>query len=697
VASAQPSPAHDLTARDLEWFAARGVTDRELLTRADIQRVTHQDAIDRCGIRYKSDHLEGIAFPNLDPQQPGRIRGWRVKRDNPEVGSDRAPIAKYVSPPERQHLYFVPGCNGALADPFRPSIIVEAATSGLAVTEAARAAGRSDPLVIATHGCWGWKGVTGKTGSPTGERVDEKGPLPDFDHVHWSGRDVVIAFDANVSTNEQVQRGQKGLAHELVRRGARVRLVTLPVEPGVNGPDDFIAKHGSQDFWRLVDAAKPFGARLRPDKAAKKEQGGEVRLDQPEPWPEPVDGPRVLDAIADTFTRYVALPDHANIALALWIVHCYAFSAFFTSPLLAITSPVKRCGKTLLLIVLGALVPRRLFASNVTPAVLFRTIEKFSPTLLIDEADTFIRDNDELRGVINSGHTRTTAVAIRAVGDDHDPRSFSTWCPKAIALIGKLPGTLADRSIEVHMRRRTAGEQVARLRQDRIEDDCRDIRRQAARWADDHASALQDADASVPPALHDRAADCWRPLLAIADCAGGRWPELARRAALALCDADDDEEITTLLLRDLRSIFSADGEPEAIFTKTLLERLVALDDRPWSEFGRSEKPLSAKKLAGLLKRYDVHPAGTIRIGGDTEKGYRREAFVDAWSRYVGTSTDLDPSHGNNFNKDGHELPFQSVTLGNGRDGSQKVTNPINTAGCYAVTDQHLREDDAGVF
>src|SRR4029453_223767 len=114
------------------------------------------------------------------------------------------------------------------------------------------------------------------------------------------------------------------------------------------------------------------------------------------------------------------------------------------------------CGKTVLLIVLGALVPRRMFAANVTPAVLFRTIEKFSPTLLIDEADTFIRDNDELRGVLNSGHTRTTATVIRAVGDDHDPRAFSTWCPKAIALIGSLPGTLSDRSIEIGMRRRMA-------------------------------------------------------------------------------------------------------------------------------------------------------------------------------------------------------------------------------------------------
>ncbi len=149
----------------------------------------------------------------------------------------------------------------------------------------------------------------------------------------------------------------------------------------------------------------------------------------------------LLDAIAATFTRYIALPTHAEHRDRALGVARLRLPGVVDSPFLAITSPVKRCGKTLLLIVLGAIVPRRLFASNVTPAVLFRTIEKYRPTLLIDEADMFIRENDELRGVLNSGHTRTTAIVIRAVGDDHDPRAFSTWCPKAVALIGRLPDT----------------------------------------------------------------------------------------------------------------------------------------------------------------------------------------------------------------------------------------------------------------
>ena len=88
-----------------------------------------------------------------------------------------------------------------------------------------------------------------------------------------------------------------------------------------------------------------------------------------------------------------------------------------------------------------------------TAAALFRAVEQFRPTLLVDEADTFLRDRDDLRGVLNSGHLRASAVVVRTVGDEHEARLFSTWAPKAVALIGTLPDTLADRSIILSMRR----------------------------------------------------------------------------------------------------------------------------------------------------------------------------------------------------------------------------------------------------
>ena len=489
--------------------------------------------------------------------------------------------------------------------------------------------------------------------------------------------------------------------------GLEVRIVALPDVPPKGDVSNYLDRHTKDELKALirscalyeptrpVGAPTPTGTAPKRDQPAKPKQGRGVQFEEPEPWPAPVDSAALLTAIVETFSRYLALPAHASTALALWVLHAYTFSAWFISPFLAITSPVKRCGKTLLLIVLGALVPRWLFASNVTPSVLFRTIEKYSPTLLIDEADTFVRDNDELRGVLNSGHTRTTAVVIRTVGEDHEPRAFSTWCPKTIALIGKLPDTLTDRAIEIRMRRRTAGEHVERLRQDRIEALCHDIRRQAVRWADDHLNTLPDSDPSVPDALNDRAADCWRPLLAIAHAVGGDWPTRAREAALALSGESDDEDVATLLLRDIQTIFAEDEDPEVLASSVLVERLIGLDTRPWAEWSKG-RPLSTAKLARMLGGYGIHPAGNIRIGTKVLKGYRRAAFVETWERYVAPPEGGDKAlQGNKANEYGVESAKPKRYIDAECSALKSVTNPMNTEQCSAVAvQQGGKGDDA---
>ncbi len=469
--------------------------------------------------------------------------------------------------------------------------------------------------------------------------------------------------------------------------GLKVKIVTLPDLPTKGDVSDWLhAGHTKAELVELVkattlyapppvDSPKP----TKKPKAEKPKQGRDVVFEDIDLWPNAVNGVALLDGLAATFSTYLALPDHASTALALWTIHAFTFDNWYASPFLAVTSPAKRCGKTLLLIVLGALVPRRLFAANVTPAVLFRTIEKYRPTLLIDEADTFIKDNDELRGVLNSGHTRTTAVCIRAVGDDHDPRAFSTWCPKAIALIGKLPGTLDDRAIEIKMRRRTAGESVARLRQDRIDVECRRLRQQAARWSDDHQDQLRDADPDVPAALHDRAGDCWRPLLAIADAAGGAWPALAREAALALSGVDEDDDIGSKLLLDIRAVFADENDPDVLGSTTIIEKLVAMEDRPWSEWSHG-RPLSPMKLAWMLKGYSVMPAGKVRVGDKTVRAYRRTSFTDAWTRYGA----LEVEQRNNPNESGPELAITRWNTDSECSTLQGGTDSMNTDECSTV-------------
>jgi putative DNA primase/helicase len=126
------------------------------------------------------------------------------------------------------------------------------------------------------------------------------------------------------------------------------------------------------------------------------------------------------------------------------------------------------------------LVRKPLASVSISSAALYRVIEKYRPTLLVDEADTFLQNNDELRGVINGGHTKTQAFVLRANREDGEIEQLSIWAPKAIALIGKLHPTLHDRSLVIKMVRRTRGESIAPLR-DTPQEDFDKVRSQIVR------------------------------------------------------------------------------------------------------------------------------------------------------------------------------------------------------------------------
>ncbi len=55
---------------------------------------------------------------------------------------------------------------------------------------------------------------------------------------------------------------------------------------------------------------------------------------------------------------------------------------------------------------------------------------------MIDEADSFLPDNEDLRNILNSGHTRATAPVIRC-DENLNVKVFSTFAPKLLAMIGK--------------------------------------------------------------------------------------------------------------------------------------------------------------------------------------------------------------------------------------------------------------------
>ena len=418
-------------------------------------------------------------------------------------------------------------------------------------------------------------------------------------------------------------------------------------------------------------------------RGAFEEAKSPLEFESIEPWQYPVDGAQLLDGLSKAFSRYLVLPQQSATALALWVLFTHLIDSAEVAPILAVVSPEKRCGKSTLLALLSRLVYRPMPASNISPAAIFRSVEAWKPTLLIDEADTFVRENEELRGIVNSGHTRSSAYVVRTVGDDHEPKRFSTWSAKAIALIGRLPDTLEDRSIAVEMRRKLPSERVEKLRHAEP-DQFLTLRQKCARFAADNVVGVKNARPAIPGELHDRAADNWEPLLAIADVAGGEWPQISRQAASIISGATPDGDSTkTELLRDIQTALGSRLAGRShVGSAELIQVLTADNEARWCEFSHG-KPVSARQLAKLLRPFGI-VSGTVRFGTETAKGYSVEGFTDAFARYLPPS---DPSHRHK------QAPARVVTESafvTERD-VLRIANPSQSstgAGCDGVTDKN---------
>lgn len=400
-------------------------------------------------------------------------------------------------------------------------------------------------------------------------------------------------------------------------------------------------------------------------------------------WPHRVDGAQLLDEISHAIKRHVIADDATIRAAALWATFTWLIDSVQVAPIANITAPEKRCGKSIMLTTLGNLVNRKLQVSNIASAALFRSIELWSPTLMIDEVDAFLRDNEEARGILNAGFTRDSAVVIRCVGDDHMPTPFRVWGAKALCGIGKIADTLADRSIPLRLRRRLPGEQVEVLRHS-DPDLWANLRSRMMRFAEDNAEQIGKARPETIKGLNDRANDCWEPLLAIAEAAGGDWPTIARQAARNLHDVEDDSpSVGVELLTDIKTILDT-KHASKIFSTTLLEELMADDEAPWATWNRG-KPMTARQLSMKMGEFNIK-SGTVRVGTTTKKGYSRDQFEDAFGRYLSGVTPVPSVTPSQPSTGAASSVFSSVTT------DQCVTDrnrpkASNGAGCDGVTDR----------
>lgn len=387
-----------------------------------------------------------------------------------------------------------------------------------------------------------------------------------------------------------------------------------------------------------------------------------IMLSDDEPWPEPVDGATLLNETVATVLRYVVLSPAQADAIVLWVGASHAIDVLQLMPMLLISSPTPECGKSTTSTVIGAMVPRAITVSSLTPATLFRVVNKYRPTLIGDEADSWLNDEQsELRGIFNAAHWRAGAVIPRCVGDTHEVELFNVFGAKVVVMIGRPKPTMLSRSIVVTLRRKTSRERVEPLRVDRLCDDLAPLRQRWRRWTLDHSEALRDHEPAMPPDLPvNRASDNWRPLLAFADLVGGLWPIRARAAATALSGVrvSEDEPDAVALLADMQVAFRERGEPEYLSSEEIIVALKALSESQWADWNKG-RGITAAQLASHLRGFGTGPHGLrtreTRIGHKTGKRWHRADFLDAWGRYV----TAEPQHPQQANDSGPQPAISS--------------------------------------
>ena len=339
------------------------------------------------------------------------------------------------------------------------------------------------------------------------------------------------------------------------------------------------------------------------------------------------EGERTLGEIREIYTRFVGTSEEAVNVLTLWTAHTYTFEQRDITPYISLTSAIMREGKTLAMEVAGQMVHRPEIAANISTAALYRVVHSAKPTLFIDETDATSHMTEDYRRILNSGY-KSNGYVMRSVGGV--PMAFSTYCPKMFAGIGRLPDTIRDRSIEIRMRRPTDDESAG-LERFRVDSDLKQsfkaIQSRLYLLGYDHSLDVENA----MPELADlggnaRAQDIWEPLWVITDLVGGEWPDMARESAVALMRGEP-EDPKTGLLADIRTVF---GEHERQMESQVI--LASVNELPAGEYTRLLN--TTRELAQLLRPFDIHPKQIRFSPTRSLRGYRREDFNDAWTRYL---------------------------------------------------------------
>jgi putative DNA primase/helicase len=367
--------------------------------------------------------------------------------------------------------------------------------------------------------------------------------------------------------------------------------------------------------------------------------GGDVHSSEPplwhvEPWGEPVTAAKLLPALISKYTAHVSVEPHEALVINLWVLFAWVHGIAKHSPLLVFTSAEPASGKSLALEVLSYLTPRPRQSVEITGPALYRFVDANKPTLLLDEVDSLFKRKPDFASLMKDSWSHTATVQRTVVVNGvYQTQFFSTFCPKAVAgLNPDMDLAQASRTITIRMWPRPPGSKVSFKHSD--DEEFAKLRQQALRWATDASADLQKRDPLLPPGFDDRQALNWKIPLAIAELAGGDWPDKARRAAEHLTKTHNEPSLGIQLLKVCYQLCAKAVKAKMGYfpTKALLTTLHADSSGPWLAYRGDKRvgPITEQQIAHLLKPFEIRSSsnGTQRI-----KGYRCADFAKNFERF----------------------------------------------------------------
>jgi hypothetical protein len=344
----------------------------------------------------------------------------------------------------------------------------------------------------------------------------------------------------------------------------------------------------------------------------------------------------ILDEISLLIGQYIALDLDQLVVTTLWAAHSHIYERYMCSPRLAICGPMQNLGKTTMLDVLGKVVRRPWPAASTTEASLYTDTDGTCLTMLIDEMH-YADLKGRRAAILHAGYRKGKPIKLAG-------KSRDLFCAAAFGFIGScLTPELQSRSLIIQMRRHDGSYPLRRF--DLA--DTAELDAAYVKLCDWSAKVKLDRNPQLPPELlrDSRWADNARPLIAIADTAGEKWGEAARKALVNIIVLHQSEHPNAILINHLHQVFAERGYPKAVWGENIVAVLNANEDWPWREYRGlagtyQPRPLRQTDLAMMLRQFDarIRPR-SVRIGARIAKGYRLEELEPQFRSYC---TDYQP-------------------------------------------------------